>query len=45
MDKKTNNSKDKDNMKKPSSRRNHFIGRDTMKWNERISNQGTRERG
>jgi len=32
-------------MKKSSGRRNHFIKRDMMKWNERIrSDQGTRKR-
>ena len=31
MGKKTNNSGDKNDMRKPSSRRNHYIGRNTMK--------------
>ena len=35
MDKKTDNSKDKDDTKKPSGRRNHSIGRNMMKWNKR----------
>ena len=36
MDKETNHSKNKNDTKKPSGRRNHYIGRDTMEWNERI---------
>jgi len=35
MDKKIDNSGDKDDMKKPSGRKNHFIGRNTIKWNKR----------
>jgi len=31
-------------MKKPDGRRNHYIERDTMEWNERIGiMQGTRK--
>jgi len=35
MNKKTDNSRDKDGIKKPSSRRNHSIGRNMTKWNKR----------
>ena len=46
MDKTTNNSRDKNDTKKSSGRRNHFIGRNMTKWNEGTkSNQGIRERG
>ena len=35
MDKKTDNSRDKNDMKKPSGRRNHSIGRNMTKQNKR----------
>jgi len=35
MDKKANNSKDRNDMRKPSGRRNHYIRRNTTKWNKR----------
>ncbi len=35
MDKKTDNSRDKNDMKKPSGRRNHSIGRNITKQNKR----------
>jgi len=39
--KETNHSGNKNDMKKPSDRRNHYIGRDMIEWNERTrSTQG-----
>ena len=35
MDEKTNHGRNKNDIKKPSSRKNHYIRRDTMKWNKR----------
>ena len=35
VDKKIDNSRDKDDTKKPSGRRNHSIRRNTTKWNKR----------
>ena len=35
MSKKANNNEDRNDMRKPSSKRNHYIGRNTMKWNKR----------
>jgi len=35
MGKKVNNSRDRNDMRKPSSRRNHYIGRNMMKWDKR----------
>jgi len=35
MSKKANNNEDRNDMRKPSSRRNHYIGRNTMKWDKR----------
>ena len=35
MDKKTNNNRDKNDIRKLGSRRNHYIGKNTMKWNKR----------
>jgi len=35
MDKETNNSRDRNDMRKPGGRRNHYIRRNTMKWNKR----------
>ena len=41
MDRETNHSRYKNDTKKPSSRRNHYIGRDMTEWNERTrSTQG-----
>ena len=41
MGKETNHSGNKNDMKKPSDRRNHYIGRDMIEWNERTrSTQG-----
>ena len=45
MDKETNNSKDRNDMRKPSSRRNYYIGRNMMKWNKRTESvKRTRKR-
>ena len=35
MDKETNNSKDRNDTRKLGGKRNHYIGRNTMKWNKR----------
>jgi len=44
VNKKTDNGRDKNNTKKPSSRKNHSIGRNMTKWNKRIrSMQRTRK--
>jgi len=44
VDKKTDNSGDKDDTKKPSGRRNHSIRRNMKKWNKRTrSTQRTGE--
>ena len=44
MDEETNYSRDKNDMKKPSSRRNHYIGRDTVEWNKGVGSvQRTRK--
>ena len=41
MDKETNNNRDKDDMKKPSGRRNYSIGRNMTEWDKRTrSTQG-----
>ena len=34
MVKKANNSRDRDDMGKPSSRKNHYIGRNITKWDK-----------
>jgi len=36
MDKKVDNSGDRNDTRKPSGKRNHYIGRNMMKWNKRI---------
>ena len=44
MGKKTNNSRDRDDTRKPSGKRNHYIGRNITKWDKRTrSIQGTRK--
>ena len=35
MDKETNHGRNQDDMKKPDSRRNYYIERDIIEWNER----------
>ena len=41
MDKETNHTRNKNNMKKPSHRRNYYIRRDMTEWNKRTrSTQG-----
>ena len=43
MDKRTDNSRDKYDTKKPSGKRNHSSERNMMKWNKRTSMQRTGE--
>ena len=44
MGKKTNNSRDRDDTRKPSGKRDHYIGRNMMKQDKRTrSIQGTRK--
>ena len=41
MDEETNHGRNQNDMKKPSSRRNYYIGRDITEWNKRTrSTQG-----
>jgi len=35
VDKETNNSRDRNDTRKLGGKRNHYIGRNTMKWNKR----------
>ena len=35
MDKEANNSRNRNDMRKPDGRRNHYTRRNTMKWNKR----------
>ena len=35
MDEETNHSRNKNDTKKPSGRRNHYIKRDMIEWNKR----------
>jgi len=35
VDKKTNNNGDRNDIRKPGGRRNHYIGRNITKWNKR----------
>jgi len=45
VDEKTNHGRSQDNIKKPDGRRNHYIGRNMMKWNKRTeSTQETRKK-
>jgi len=45
VNKETNNSKDRNDMRKPGGRRNHYIGRNMTKWNKRTRSIKRTEKG